>query len=275
MKRFCAAWIVLVVTCLLATAKDKPIATIALVSDAHVTKTNDHNGDYERNFEKAIQEVNQAHVDFVLITGDLSNGGKPEQLREFRNRAKKFNAPVYYVPGNHDVGHKMNSGKTNGTITVEHVKMYEQVMGPSFFAKDAHGVRIIGLNSSLFGSGFERERDQWNFLEKELAMASDVPKVIFMHYPLFVMTADEPGGRYWNVEPEPRQRLLSLCKRAGVKAVLTGHLHKPMVNNYEGTLLLGTTATSFSFPRHLEGWTLVTVPKTGPITFERKALEEK
>ncbi|MGZ4974100.1 MAG: metallophosphoesterase family protein, partial [Limisphaerales bacterium] len=261
-----------------ALAKDTPVARIALLSDTHtMLRTNEHDGVYEQHFEQAIAAVNKAKVDFVLIAGDLSNSGKPDELREFRNRAKQFKAPVYYVPGNHDIGHKMNSGKPTGTITVDRVKTYERVMGSSFFAKDEHGIRVIGLNASLLGSGFSRERDQWTFLESELAKTNDMPKVVFMHYPLFVTNANEPGGAYWNVEPEPRQRLLSLCKKAGVKAVLTGHLHKPLEKEYEGILLLGTTAVSFGFPRNSnqEGWTLVTVPKKGPITFERKMLDKR
>lgn len=271
-------WLVLVTTCLLATAGDKPIATIALLSDPHTeVGTNQYADVYEEHFEEAIEAVNKADVDFVLITGDLANGARPDQWRTFRHRIKKLKAPVYYVPGNHDLGHKVNSGKSNDTVTAGRVKAYEHEMGPSFFAKNAHGVRIIGLNSSLLGSGLERERDQWKFLEGELEKTTDKPKVLFMHYPLFVTNVAESGGGYWNVEPEPRQRLLELCKKANVKAVLTGHLHRPMKNEYDGILFLGTPAIAFGFPRnaHREGWTLVTIPKNGPITFERKKLEEK
>lgn len=259
-------------------ANDTPVATIALVSDTHtMLRTNEHDGVYEQHFEKAIAAVNKAKVDFVLVTGDLSNSGKPDEWREFRNRAKKFKAPVFYVPGNHDVGHKINSGKANGTITAERVKAYERVMGPSFFANNVHGVHIIGLNASLLGSGFALEREQRKFLEAEFAKSNDTPKLVFMHYPLFVTNPDEPGGGYWNVEPEPRHELLSLCKKADVKAVLTGHLHKSIVHEYEDILLLGTTATSFALPRksHQEGWTLVTIPKSGPITFVREQLDDK
>lgn len=277
MKTFLTLWLGLMALAASTNADDKTLARIALLSDTHisVSKTGT-DGAYEQHFERAIAQVNKAKVDFVLVAGDLSNGGKPEELQEFRKRAKKLHAPVFYVPGNHDVGHKFNSGKPNGTITVERVAAYERVMGPSFFSKEEHGVRIIGLNASLFGSGFEREREQWKFLEAELAKKNLAPKIVFMHYPLYLTNPTERGGGYWNVEPEPRQRLLKLCKEGGVNAVLTGHLHKPLTNDFEGILLLGTSPTSFGFPReaHLEGWTLVTIPKNGPVTFERKRLDE-
>jgi alkaline phosphatase D len=277
MKRFIAFWVLCLPLCCFA-AKEKPIATVALLSDTHtIVRTNDHDGVYEQHFERAIAQVNKADVDFVLITGDLSNGGQPEQLREFRNRTKKFKAPVYYVPGNHDVGHKMNSGKPNGFVTVEKVKDYERVMGPSFFAKEAHGVHVIGLTASLFGSGLEREREQWKFIDTEMAKTNDTLKIVFMHYPLFVTNAAEPGGNYWNVEPEERQRLLKLFEQAKVEAVLTGHLHKPLTNHYDGMLLLGTPAISFGFPRNakLEGWTLVKIWKDRKPTFELMLLDKR
>jgi alkaline phosphatase D len=257
-------------------AKEKPVATIALLSDPHtMLRTNDHDGVYEQHFEKAIAQVNNSNVDFVLITGDLSNFGQPDQLREFRNRTKKFKAPVFYVPGNHDVGHKMNSGKPNGHITLDRVKTYERVMGPSFFAKDVHGVRIIGLNSSLLGSGLERERDQWKMLEWEFAKTNDTPKIVFMHYPLFLKEAGEPGGIYWNIEPEPRKRLLDMCYKAHVQAVLTGHLHRPLTNDYEGILLYSAPPISFPLPKtNPVAWTLVTIWKDREPTVELKRLDQ-
>src|SRR5262249_3923410 len=149
------------------------------------------------------------------------------------------------------------------------------IMGPSLFAKDAHGIRVIGLNSSLFGSGLEREGDQWKMLEWEFAKTNDTPKLVFMHYPLFIKESNEPGGAYWNVEPEPRKRLLEMCNKAKVQAVLTGHLHKPLTNDYQGMLLYSTPPTSFAFPRgnHLEAWTLVTIWKDRQPTIEIKYLD--
>jgi Icc protein len=272
MKRSAAIWLCCLP--LLCFAQEKPVATVALLSDPHATgKTNDV---YAQHFEKAIAQVNKADVDVVLITGDLSNGSQPEQFREFRDRTKKLNAPVYFVPGNHDVGHKMNSGKPTGFITADKLNAYEKLMGSSFFAKEAHGVHLIGLDSSLFESGLPREQEQWKFIETEMAKTENAPKIVFMHYPLFAKDASEKGGVYWNVEPKPRQRLLKLFEQAKVKGVLTGHLHKPMTNHYDGMLLLGTPAISFAFPRNagLEGWMLVRVWKDREPTFEMRLLEQ-
>src|SRR4051794_6933303 len=138
----------------------------------------------------------------------------------FFAKIKKLTPPVFYVPGNHDVGNKIIPGK-GGTVTEERVAQFEKKLGPSFFAKTAAGVRVIGINAPILGSGFAREKQMWSFLEKELAQPSQAPSIVFSHYPAFTKEADEGGGDYWNMEPAPRKHLLALLKSGGVKTMLS------------------------------------------------------
>ncbi len=265
----------LLIYSVLAQAKDA--TRIALLSDPHVSlKTSGAVTNYGPHFEQAIAAVNAAKVDVVLVAGDLGNEGKSDEWQQFKNYIKKFDAPVFYVPGNHDVGNKLNSGKTNNPMSVERVATYEKEMGKSFYAVKKAGVRIIGVNASLLGSNFEREREQWEFLEKQLSKPSKEPTILFMHYPLFQKSADEGGGTYFDVEPEPRKRLIALLHQGGVKTVLTGHLHENLVNRLDGILYVSTEPISFGMPRgkQPEGWTLVTVAENGEATFEVKNLEQ-
>jgi hypothetical protein len=131
-------------------------------------------------------------------------------------------------------------------------------------------MRIIGINSPMIGSGFSREQEMWTFLEKELAQPSRLPTIVFSHYPAFIKTAHEGGGDYWNIEPEPRQRLLALLKKGSVKTMLSGHLHRDLVNRWEGILFISTRPVSFGLPKgkQPQGWTLVTLPLEGEAQFE-------
>lgn len=242
------------------------LARIALLADPHVNRaTNGADAAFKAHFEKAIAQVNAAKVDFVLIAGDLTQSGKPEEFADFKTHVKEFHAPVWFVSGNHDVGHKFNSGKTEGTVTRERVETYEKLFGPSWFVKERAGVRFIGINSSLLGSGFEREGEMWKFLEKELARPVRAPIILFMHYPLFLKELDEPSGDYFNTEPRPRMRIYNLLKQSGVKTVLTGHLHRTLVNRRDGILFVTTPPISFGLPRgkQPEGWMLITVFQNG------------
>jgi 3',5'-cyclic AMP phosphodiesterase CpdA len=248
-------------------AKANILARVALLGDSHLNlATNGNQAAFEPHFRKAIAQVNAAGVDFVLIAGDLTQSGKPEEYADFKANIKSFFAPVWFVPGNHDVGDKFNSGKgEKTTVTRARVGRYEKNVGPSWFSTNCAGVRIIGINSSILGSGFELEKQMWEFLESELCTPARVPTLLFMHYPLFVKNQDEPGGEYWNIEPAPRARLYSLLKKGGVKIVLNGHLHHPLVNRRDGILFVTTPPTSFGLPagKQPEGWTLITIFKNG------------
>jgi 3',5'-cyclic AMP phosphodiesterase CpdA len=249
-------------------ADSNVLARVALVSDTHLNRaTNGDQATYASHFDKAIEQVNAVGVDFVLIAGDLTQGSAPEQFADFKSAIKKFHVPVWFVPGNHDVGNKFNSGKPDHT-TPKRVEAYEKYMGPTWFSTNCAGVRIIGVNSSILGSGLERENEMWKFLENELGAPASGPTILFMHYPLFLKDLDEPGGAYWDVEPAPRGRLYGLLKQGGVKIVLTGHLHHQLVNRRDGILFVSTPPTSFTVPasKKMLGWTLITIFKNGEAT---------
>lgn len=255
----------------------EPPIRIALVSDTHTTRGADEDQPrYRGRLDRVIAAVNAAQVDLVVIAGDLTQNGKPEEIDDFKKQIEGFRAPVYYVPGNHDVGGKRIAGKDNGPPAAR-VEAYERgLLGPSFFARESAGVRMIGVNSPILGSGLPLEAEMWGFLEKELARPATKPTVLFMHYPLFVKTPEEPGGAYWNVEPEPRGRLLALLKQGGVRTVLTGHLHYQLINRHDGILFVTTPPVSFGLPRgiQLEGWTLVTLPPQGEAQIEFQTIKE-
>jgi 3',5'-cyclic AMP phosphodiesterase CpdA len=256
-------------------AAEAPAARIAFLSDTHVNlRTNEPQAAYNMRFGQAIEEVNAAKVDLVLIAGDLTDGGTQEQMALFKRKASQFKAPVLFVPGNHDVG-IVGNGEVKTSITPERVTQFAKVLGPNWFAQEKAGVRVVGINSCLFGSGFKEEEEQWKFLEKELAGPHAKPTLLLEHYPLFIKTNDEPRIGTWNVQPELRQKLLALAQRAEVRAVLTGHLHYPITNRLDGILFLGNTTTAFGLPpgKQPEGWMLLTVPREGEVRFEFRALK--
>ncbi len=246
---------------------------IALVSDPHATlaQTGDEAA-YKERFDRVIAEVNEARVDMVLVAGDLTQSGKPEQIAQFKAQVKNFRAPVRTVFGNHDVGAKrgITGAKPGDGVSSERVARLEAELGPSFWSDTLSGVRIVGVNASLWGSGLPAETRQWAFTERALKPARDAaapPTLLLSHYPLYLSSPDEPGGVYWNVEPAPRARLLSLIEKSGtVRAVLCGHLHRAVAGRTAfGVFLYATPPVSFGLPkdRQPEGWTLVTLSLPG------------
>jgi len=244
---------------------DPSVIRVALVSDVHTDLSGKGNTvTYLPHFQTTIAQVNAAKVALVLISGDLVNSDSEAQWSDFKSRITAFKAPVRYVPGNHDVHNKLHSGKTD-VVTSAAYANYVQSMGPGFFATEVAGLRLIGVTGSLFGSKLPEENQQWELLERTLGTRSALPTVVFCHYPLFVHTVDEPGGVYWNIEPEPRQRLLSLLRSGGVAAFLSGHLHRPLIHDEGSIALISAPAVAFGLPagKQPEGWTLVTIPTSG------------
>jgi predicted phosphodiesterase len=244
------------------------LVQFALLSDSHLNyATSGDEANYTTYFEKAIKQVNAAGVDFILIAGDLTQSGKPDEFSQFKSEISKFLSPVWVVPGNHDIGNKFSNLEKSEHVTFERIESYEKYIGHSWFSANCAGVHIICINSSILSSDFELEKKMWKFLEKEMGTSTDTPTILLMHYPLYLKDPDEPGG-YWNVEPAQRARLIGLLKKSNVKMVLTGHLHRPVVNNLDGILFVTAPSTSFGIPagKQPEGWMLISILKNGKST---------
>ncbi len=244
-------------------AAGRPVR-VALLSDLHVSRgTNVEAGLYARRLARATEAVNAGSVDLVLIAGDLTEHGTPPEYSDLRRALRRFTPPVFCVPGNHDVGNKRVPGKKGGPA-FGRLRTYQIELGRSFYFRECAGVRVVGINSALLGSGWPQEKRMWNLLETELASPTNKPTLLVTHHPPYLKKADEAGGDYFNMEPYPRARLLALARQGGALAVLSGHLHTGLTNRAGGVLLLTTPPVSFGLPKdkQAEGWTLLTVNRT-------------
>ena len=78
-----------------------------LMSDVHFNRYPEENGTQDDSvpaFDKALQFINDRNIDFVGLTGDLSNQGEDLAYTKFNNAIGKYpNMTVYTCMGNHDV----------------------------------------------------------------------------------------------------------------------------------------------------------------------------
>lgn len=205
----------------------------------------------------------------------MTSGLRSEQIYDFQQLVRQLGAPVFYVPGNHDVGDKVLPDKAG--VTSARVATYERAFGASHWVRQVGWLRIIGVNSSLFASGLPEEERQWAFLEESLQPSTrPVPTVLLMHHPPFSKTPLEPGGVYWNIEPAERERLTTMADNAEVMAILSGHLHYNVAHNYRGIQYVTSPPVSFGLPRgkQPQGWTLVTIYPDGRVTYENQIIED-
>lgn len=257
-----------------AAAPESAPIKFAVISDTHVTRdTEEDHAQFRGRLDRVIAAVNAAHVSFVLVSGDLTQSGKPEQYADFKAQIARVKPPLLWVPGNHDVGNKKLPPRDAGPKE-EQLHAFEAALGPSYYAKDVAGVHIVAVNSQLLGSGLAEEAAEWAFLEEQLGKPAAPRTVVLMHVPPFLDSADEPAGAYWGLEPAPRQHFLELLRRSGVKLVIAGHLHRPLVNHYAGILFAICPSAAWGIPRGKTpiGWTLVTLRGDGEAQVEFKPI---
>jgi 3',5'-cyclic AMP phosphodiesterase CpdA len=191
-------------------------------------------------FESAVEYTNQLRPDFVVICGDLVNRpGHAEQIAEFQRIAAGFDptTPLYLVAGNHDVG---------GAPTRESLRAYRDTFGADWYSFQHDALFAIVLNSSLIKDP-SQARDEaaaqlaWLRTELERAEslgASDV--LVFQHHSFFVSEPDEPDD-YFNIPLAHRREILTILKKAGVRAVFAGHFHQNAIAR-DGELEMITTS---------------------------------
>jgi 3',5'-cyclic-AMP phosphodiesterase len=202
---------------------------IAQLSDVHVG-----GGRYRGEFLRtAIEEVNAVEPDLVVVAGDLTDDGYPDQYPLAREELSALScAHVVRVPGNHDA-------RNVGYLVFE----------DTFGARDSRlrlecgglELALVAVDSSKpdLDEG-EIGREHYRWIEEGFAGAADL-RVFVCHHHLVPV----PGtGRERNQVLDAGD-VLSLLRRCSVDLVLSGHRHVPYVWPIAGMLLVhsGTVST--------------------------------
>jgi len=209
-------------------------------------------------FEKAVIKINRLRPDFVAITGDFVHNQKSEeQIAEFKRIASKKDTdiPVYYTPGNHDVGQIPDK---------ESLKKYKKNYGSDKFSFKHKGVSFIGFNTSYIkAKQSKQEEKQFKWLTKKLKQNKDANHIIlFCHYPFFNKTIDEPEA-YSNIGIEYREKYLQLFDNYGVDAIFNGHYHNNGLASYGNIQLVTTSALGKPLGKAPSGFRIITVSSEG------------
>ncbi len=196
-----------------------------------------------RRYEKAVATVNEMKPDFLVITGDFVNEPRDSnQLAIFKRITKKVNAtiPVYYAPGNHDVGNKPTSAD---------IAFYKKHYGDDKFSFHHKGFYFIGINSSLIkGESTALEDKQLAWLTKELKKGKKYnTSIVFTHHPIFLFEPLEADDAYFNLPKTTRLKYLKLLEEHNVKAIFAGHYHRNAYGKYNDMEMVTTNAVGNPF----------------------------
>lgn len=204
---------------------------IAQISDLHIGTPD---SDVERSsgssafLERAVQHLcrMEPRPDAVLCTGDLVHDGRPEEYARLAALLKPLPMPCFVIPGNHDDREQLRA-------TFGH-RGYLPAQGFIQYAVDLGPLRLIGLDTHVPGRPgglLCGERLAW--LDARLAEAPKQPTLVFMHHPPFrtgVHAMDAMGLEGAGALAEVMGR------HPQVERVLCGHLHRPIVKRFAGTV---------------------------------------
>lgn len=198
----------------------------------------------------SLRDINALDsIDFVILSGDITEYGSNKQLREAKSILEGLEIPYHIIPGNHDTKWS-ESGATE----------FARLWGSDKFVFDAGGFRFIGMHQGpimRMGDGqFTPEDIRW--LDSVITAMPDAqqPVIYVTHYPL------DPGIANW-------YEVLDRLKRINTQAVLVGHGHHNAIESYEG--LPGVMGRSNLRARDsVGGYTLVELDHQQMSFFERR-----
>jgi 3',5'-cyclic AMP phosphodiesterase CpdA len=178
--------------------------------------------------EVVLGHLAQLDLDFLLLPGDLTQHGEPDNHAWLAQRLAELPYPVYVIPGNHDVPtvdsldrfppHYRLFGYDNPALLY-----YEREILPD--------VLLIGLNSNHFDNDERQigwiDQAQLDWLELVLSRISKTKLVLVMiHHNILEhmpgQASNPLGKRYMLGNAD---KLCQLLSQAGVKLIFTGHLH--------------------------------------------------
>jgi 3',5'-cyclic AMP phosphodiesterase CpdA len=209
----------------------------------------------EQNWIDAIKHFNRLRPDFVVVCGDLTFGAnksedrvKPLVMQRDTKLAETYLKIVagldkaitlYNLAGNHDVGQNPSAAT---------IEFFTKNFGKCWQSFQHKGSLFITVESNLLRDGSaapDLAAQQLAWLKATLADANAKPyahRMLFMHHPLYVKSADEKDG-YENIPAPRRAELLKLLHDGGIEAVFVGHRHQ---NDYvkDGPLEMITTTVA-------------------------------
>ncbi|MBE8999294.1 metallophosphoesterase [Nostoc sp. LEGE 12447] len=206
-------------------------------------------------FQSVLEHLIQLDLDFLLLPGDLTQHGEPENHAWLQKCLAQLPFPVYVVPGNHDVPVMLADQQSISFADFPYYYTkfgYEDPQQMYYIRQLLPGVKLIGLNSNFFNDQGEQvgclDAKQLRWLEEVLAASVDELVLVMVHHNVvehLPNQANHPLANRYMLSNSAE--LLQLLRRYGVKLVFTGHLHVQDIAYSDGVYDI-TTGSLVSYP---------------------------
>ena len=246
MKHIC----MLISLCLLLCACAKPAQqsentyentdfTAAVISDLHYTSTP---GEFNSivALEPLGKEVTDALIaqvidlgcDALILTGDNTNNGKEEDVKELAaklSKVKDAGIEVIMTTGNHDYG--AGSMEPYKQYFLPLLQMDEKDEASFSYMHKTHGVTVFAMDDSRSKDSLGAfEESTMNWLSSLLKKTSGSP-VLFLSHHNVLAGIEAPMYRSYLIQNE---NLVQTLKDAGVRLCMSGHQHNQAIYEHEG-----------------------------------------
>lgn len=213
---------------------------VAQITDMHVGipgSRADRGFRTAEHLARAVDHLNalRPRPDVVLATGDLGAHGRVDEYERLRAMLEHLAMPAYLIPGNHD-------DRENLRRVFDRHPYLRGSDGFIQYAIDEWPLRLVALDTLVPGTNRGRlcaARLAW--LEARLAEAPERPTLIFMHHPPFatgIVSMDEMGL-------DGIEALATVVGRhPQVERIVAGHVHRPIVRRFAGTVACACPATA-------------------------------
>lgn len=212
------------------------------ITDTHLldrAEENFHSLNTKESLEAVLShsQSNYPDVDFLLITGDISQTGNKESYSLFSSVIQQHALPIYCVPGNHDTPDllkKVVPECPDETISIIQLGKFSLVLLNSWVEDKHHGMLTLDCLHQL-NEHLENSIDQFN--------------IIAIHHP------PVPVNSPWldEIALQNQTDFLQIINRHTQNTlVLFGHVHQEFDQQLGSMRMLATPSTCHQFQANSE-----------------------
>lgn len=188
---------------------------IAHISDLHFGRIS-HPG----VVSALIEEVNEAEIDLVALSGDLTQRARHREFQAVRDMLEAFDPPVLVVSGNHDVYPWWNPVRRLSTPLKRYRRYVTDELAPTFETDTTSVLGLTSAHGATIKSGRIGPSDRAVIRDYFGSTSADRFKVLVVHHHL---TRIRSIG--WHGVARQAQKTLDVAADVGVNLILCGHLH--------------------------------------------------
>ncbi len=231
------------------------MSLILHASDLHFGKA------AQNTIELFLAEIERQKPDLVVLSGDFTQVGSKAEFRAARDFIARITAPVFTVPGNHDIPRFQTMERFFNPM--QRYRDYISPLPDSVY-EDAQCF-VVGINTARsvlphwnWANGMI-SKEQIDFVHQNFRAApNDKVRIFVCHHPLVNVKNAPIDTVVWG-----STELMQVLEDQQVDAVLTGHIHHASILPYEskrGPVMVGSaSATSTRLRRQSNGYNLLRI----------------